>query len=187
MTEPAQWNPLVDNKNLKPMPKMAEDFDNSASTNGVSGSKIITILFIIVIFILLMVFFYWMFNRNPTLLIALISSIIVLYAIEQIIMITTVKAELKPGVYNFYLGSAIFVLVTFFTTAVYAFYRYYTQTQTLDHYTTSKVKVDRKSFYEPVKAPVYKRDVEQAETPFEPIRPQTPPARERERVSLLRE
>ena len=123
-------------KKQRPMEPMLEHFaadGKTVSTNTVMTAFIAFIT--VVVGLLALAFFYWVYKKDKALLLGIVSAIVVVYSLEQVVMIETMKQFLNPAIYKIYLGTTLFITGIFTVTCGFSFYKYYTHQPTDSYYT----------------------------------------------------
>lgn len=109
-------------------PIVKEHFAGDTPTSNNPVVTGFTVFLAVAIGLLMLGFFYWAYKRDKAIMIGALACVGVLYTLEQVIMIVTLKPYLTPTIYTIYLASTLFVMSVFVIVAAFAFYKYYKHT-----------------------------------------------------------
>jgi len=144
----------ADKKNVKHMDVM----EGFADANPGSVGTIFATLGVVTFSLVFAGLCYWSYTKDVFLFITVIGAAMTIYSIQYLLMLTTVKAALKPSVYRFYFGSTIFLMILGISITVFFFMKYYNNSSSSTS-STSDNEYDADSTPEPY---------EPAQKPYEP-------------------
>ena len=111
----------ADKKNVKHMDVM----EGFADANPGSVGTIFATFGVVTFSLVFAGLCYWTYTKDVFLFITVIGAAMTIYSIQYLLMLTTVKAALKPSVYRFYFGSTIFLMILGIGVTIFFFMKYY--------------------------------------------------------------